>query len=519
MQNFFSPFNNNYIYTTAILLLVNSTDTPIHQVYKSILKKNKKKSHNISTMSKINATYSSGYYISPDMDYRAEEDKRSLARKRERRVTMEKERQERRKEMERRKKRLEKGRAESDDDEEEAEAAVDVTSPPPPSGSAVRQTFALPFDTHCGHCHKVTVRGVHVYTNRRATTKKFLGKIRIWSLEIRCRYCRGLFYLETDPETPKETGGYKCATDCYRTAGDFATLNAKNAEVRAEWEKAEREKIETPLEALERENQAAREREARNREVEAMVAQRARESDSDNLALLETLRREAATTNNNNDNSSNSGDHPHSRGGTSTTRSLNQVLRGLGYTGSGSSAHTNDKQNEAVDTEKMVMISAPEGKEGAAVYLTAAEAAAEEEEYLQFEAEMLLQQRREEEECRQRHRGVGSHLSNGDDDEDVNGSVSENQRPDEEVRLIRLAKERLANSGAPLLHPQQHQRQLSGKNAEDVGMLARVYRDSHGASTSSGVAPYKAEGGIGMTMKGNAFLAPLDDDDEDEDDD
>lgn len=206
-------------------------------------------------MAKINATYSSGYYISPDTDYRAREDERSLARKR--------------------------LRAEQRHTDRGGPSAA---SDDLPQGPVKRQTFALPFNIYCESCHKMMPRGSHVYTNRRASPRKYLNAIRIWVLEVRCRFCQLVWELETDPATPKETGGYICVKGCERQGGDFAELNAQNVRVREEWAKSAQEKEETPLEALERTNEAARKLAAHHRMIEAIVTSRADEDDEAVLA-------------------------------------------------------------------------------------------------------------------------------------------------------------------------------------------------------------------------------------------
>ncbi|CCW67383.1 unnamed protein product [Phytomonas sp. Hart1] len=199
-------------------------------------------------MSKINATYSSGYYLSPDTDYRKLEEAQRAEQRRKR------------------------GRPGEEVD---------------PLANTKRQTFAIPFNLICGHCKRHIARGTHVYTNRRATNQKYLNAIRIWELEIRCRYCQGRWYLHTDPETPKETGGYICARDCQRGEGDFYALNKQNEAVRSEWEKEKAEAKENPLAALERENEAARLLAERNRQIEADVIANA---EGDDVGLLAAVR-------------------------------------------------------------------------------------------------------------------------------------------------------------------------------------------------------------------------------------
>lgn len=307
-------------------------------------------------MSKINATYSSGFYISPDMDYRALEDAKSMQRKRERQLNF-------------KRRRFQKDQGHSPEkDEEENEKNFK-------QGTAIRQTFALPFDIYCGHCEKRAPRGVHVYTNRRPTSKKYLGAIRIWSLEIRCRYCSGVFYLETDPETPKETGGYKCAKDCRRQQGDFDVLNAMNAEVKAQWASEKQEKAETPLEAMERDQIAARRLAEKNQEIEALVAAR----DGSDRQTEEGLQQALASALANRQKNNKDGEEK-----PVASEVLNRVVRGLGAGGEEGS-------------EGLLQGNLGSAPEEMMVELTEEELLAEETAYQQFEAEMLLQQKRKEE--------------------------------------------------------------------------------------------------------------------------
>ncbi|CAJ1030805.1 putative Family (DUF572) [Leishmania shawi] len=198
-------------------------------------------------MAKINATYSSGYYIAPDVDFRKlEEQQRQEQRGKRRRGVPN----------------------DSGDD------------------NVKRQTFAIPFDLICEQCHRRIARGSHVYANRRGTDKRYLGSIRIWELEILCRFCKGAYYLRTDPETPKETGGYICEKGCRRVEGDFYSLNKQNQAAREEWERAKAEAELNPLAALEKENEAARELEERNRQIEEAVEERAGHNDGDLLTML-----------------------------------------------------------------------------------------------------------------------------------------------------------------------------------------------------------------------------------------
>ncbi|TPP52758.1 hypothetical protein CGC21_28165 [Leishmania donovani] len=198
-------------------------------------------------MSKINATYSSGYYIAPDVDFRKLEEQQR---------------------QEQRGKRKHGGADHGGDD------------------NVKRQTFAIPFDLICEHCHRRIARGSHVYANRRATDKRYLDSIRIWELEILCRFCKGKYYLRTDPETPKDTGGYICEKGCKRVEGDFYSLNKQNQAAREGWGKAKAEAELNPLAALERENEAARELEERNRQIEEAVEERAGHDDGNLLTML-----------------------------------------------------------------------------------------------------------------------------------------------------------------------------------------------------------------------------------------
>lgn len=204
-------------------------------------------------MSKINATYSSGYYIAPDVDFRKLEEQQR---------------------QEQRGKRKHDGTEGSDD-------------------NVKRQTFAIPFDIICEHCSRRIARGSHVYTNRRATDQRYLDSIRIWELEIRCQFCKEKYYLRTDPETPKDTGGYICQKGCRRVEGDFFALNKQNQAAREEWERAKAEAELNPLAALEKENEAARELEERNRQIEEAVEQRAGRDDRDLISMLRSRPRRA----------------------------------------------------------------------------------------------------------------------------------------------------------------------------------------------------------------------------------
>lgn len=208
-------------------------------------------------MAKINATYSSGYYISPDTDFRRLEEQQAAERKNQRK----------------------RGRDDGDGSDDPASQKA----------ATKRQTFAIPFDLYCDHCTRRIPRGAHVYTNRRPTRIKYLNAIRVWELEIRCQYCSGLYYLQTDPETPKETGGYKCVRGCHRAEGDFLALNARNEAAKAQWEKERAEAEANPLAALERENEASRELAERNRRIEEDVLARA--DADDDMMLLAAMRR------------------------------------------------------------------------------------------------------------------------------------------------------------------------------------------------------------------------------------
>lgn len=218
-------------------------------------------------MSKINATYGSGYYLDPDADYRKLEDERALQQRKRRRDG-------------------DKGDGTGDGD------------------GAIRQTFAIPFDLLCLSCHRRIARGTHVYTNRRDTRERYLDKVRIWELEIRCKYCSELFYLRTDPETPKETGGYVCARNCRRVEGDFYAINQLNEEQKAMEARAKEEAALDPLAALERENEANRLLMERNRQTEEDVEARAV---ADDVELLRALRSHKAAESSETGNAGGSG--------------------------------------------------------------------------------------------------------------------------------------------------------------------------------------------------------------------
>ncbi|KAG5490429.1 hypothetical protein JKF63_00549 [Porcisia hertigi] len=220
-------------------------------------------------MSKINSTYSSGYYIAPDVDFRKLEEQQR---------------------QEKRGKRKHDGAGDNGDD------------------NVKRQTFAIPFDLICEHCQRRIARGSHVYANRRATDKRYLDSIRIWELEILCRFCKGKYYLLTDPETPKDTGGYICDRGCKRVEGDFYSLNKQNQAARAEWERAKEEAELNPLAALEKENEAVRELEERNRQIEEAVEKHAGHDDRDLLAMLRNRPRRDEVYMNELDNDKDGGD-------------------------------------------------------------------------------------------------------------------------------------------------------------------------------------------------------------------
>lgn len=198
-------------------------------------------------MAKINATYSSGYYIAPDTDYRKLEEEQQLERKRKRRLEKD-------------------GHADASD-----------------ASKAIRQTFAIPFNVICLHCNCRIARGTHGYVNRRPTEKKYMG-IRIWELEFRCIFCKEHIYLTTDYETAKLTGGYHCGRGCRRGEGDFYGTNQINEAVRAG--QAEAAAKSGSLDALERENEAVRRLQERERLVEELVESRA---DTEDVRLRDEL--------------------------------------------------------------------------------------------------------------------------------------------------------------------------------------------------------------------------------------
>ncbi|RNF25626.1 uncharacterized protein Tco025E_02122 [Trypanosoma conorhini] len=187
-------------------------------------------------MAKINATYSSGYYLAPDTDYRKLEEQQQRERKRRR--------------------------------QEERDGDADASA----AGGAIRQTFAIPFNVICLHCNRRIARGTHGYVNRRPTKEKFMG-IRIWELEFRCIFCKRHIYLTTDYETAKLTGGYHCSRNCRRGEGDFYGTNQINEAIRAKQATEEAEK--GSLDALERENEAMRQLQERERLIEELVESRA----------------------------------------------------------------------------------------------------------------------------------------------------------------------------------------------------------------------------------------------------
>ncbi|KEG14693.1 hypothetical protein DQ04_00341080 [Trypanosoma grayi] len=183
-------------------------------------------------MAKINATYSSGYYLAPDTDYRKLEEEQQRERKRQR------------------------------------QQGVEASS----GKGVIRQTFAMPFNVICLHCNRRIARGTHGYVNRRPTEEKYMG-IRIWELEFRCIFCKDHIYLTTDYETAKLTGGYHCSRNCKRGEGDFYGTNQINEAIRAKQATEDAEK--GTLDALERENETMRQVQERERLIEELVESKA----------------------------------------------------------------------------------------------------------------------------------------------------------------------------------------------------------------------------------------------------
>ncbi|PBJ72839.1 hypothetical protein TcG_02886 [Trypanosoma cruzi] len=202
-------------------------------------------------MAKINATYSSGYYLAPDTDYRKLEEEQRRERKRKR--------------------------------QQEGDDNTGLSS----ASGTIRQTFAMPFNIICLHCNRRIARGTHGYVNRRPTKEKFMG-IRIWELEFRCIFCKGHIYLTTDYETAKLTGGYHCSRNCRRGEGDFYGTNQINEAIRAKQAAEETEK--GSLDALERENEVMRQIQERERMIEELVESRAgTEAEQTRDELLQTI--------------------------------------------------------------------------------------------------------------------------------------------------------------------------------------------------------------------------------------
>ncbi|KAG8342228.1 putative Family of uncharacterized function [Trypanosoma vivax] len=199
-------------------------------------------------MAKINATYGSGYYLAPDTDYRKLEEEQSREKRRKRQLG--------------------------------SDSAV--------GKGAIRQTFAIPFNIICLHCNSRIARGTHVYVNRRATSEKYMG-IRIWELEFRCIFCKSHLYLTTDYETAKLTGGYHCSRSCKRGEGDFYGVNQTNEAIKAMQAAKDAEK--GTIDALERENEVARQLQERERLVEEFVEAKAAVQETQTRdELLEVIR-------------------------------------------------------------------------------------------------------------------------------------------------------------------------------------------------------------------------------------
>ena len=140
-------------------------------------------------MSKIQNTYNSGYRIDHDFDARKHTDEQ---------------------------KRLKRERAKNDP---EAEAVK-------------RQTWMLPFNVLCDSCSKRIGKGTKVYANVKKLGKerKYLGKITIYSLQMRCIFCAKPIVFETDPEA----SDYKVISGGKRTEGDWKELREKALEADAQ---------------------------------------------------------------------------------------------------------------------------------------------------------------------------------------------------------------------------------------------------------------------------------------------
>lgn len=421
-------------------------------------------------MAKINSTYSSGYYISPDTDFRK----------------LEEQQQNKKKDLRKR------GR----DNEDDAEFVKANTK---------RQTFAIPFDLYCDSCEKRIARGAHVYTNRRATRIKYLNAIRIWELEIRCQYCSGNYFLHTDPETPKETGGYKCVRGCHRAEGDFLAINAKNEAAKAQWEREKAEAEANPLAALERENAASRQLAERNRQIEESVLARAdygNDGDDDLLASLRRRRTAAAAAAA--VSSSSSSSFINSNNANTTT--------GFGgfasVTGGGSSVgkYTFDDDDDDVDGDNMGGVggggSSADGpgmrnSGGRSVgQMSAEERAAEEVAYHQFEADMEHQwqqaQRAAETEARMREAESSESSLSGSGGSGGPG--------------LRVASSWFATPGGGDVGTNGDSSKQKKSGEEGVGPLATALAGF--ASGTGGLAAKKAN-----THKRNAFVVLPNDDD------
>ncbi|CAD2218506.1 hypothetical protein AGDE_17088 [Angomonas deanei] len=229
-------------------------------------------------MSKINATYSSGYYIRPDMDIRKIEELKN----KEKRETLKRQRDERAHEKKRKDLTMEELKEKRDD-------LIENIISGKHTKREARQTFAIPFDLFCTQCHRRIARQTHVYTDRYASPFPdpalrptltpedqhllfHTHKIRNVFLKIKCQYCDGLFLLETDNLTQKITGGYYCVKNCERPAGDVALLNNKRQHEENERQKQEKiEKEENVLDSLENENEKQRKRKLLEEEIKKSV--------------------------------------------------------------------------------------------------------------------------------------------------------------------------------------------------------------------------------------------------------
>ena len=167
-----------------------------------------------------------------------------------------------------------------------------------------RQTWAIPFNTRCGTCDHILVKGLHGYINRyRArdfVTKKPVDylKIPMWDVSFKCTKCSHNIVFRTDFETSHITGGYHVITNGKRMAGDFHELMSKAAAA-DEARKIEEAKTASVPEAERKGLENQRRKEEAAKLALFMEARKASASASGVLSLHEQLLQEVSTTTNN----------------------------------------------------------------------------------------------------------------------------------------------------------------------------------------------------------------------------